>query len=48
MEINQVIALDPSGWLPNLVKNAVAKRLANIGLQIADYVMHGIIPPKMF
>ena len=47
MELNQIIALDVAGMIPGFIKNKIAKRLANIGLQIADYVMHGTIPPKL-
>ena len=48
MELHQVIALDVAGMIPGFVKNKIAKRLANTGLLIADYVMHGTIPEKMF
>lgn len=48
MELNQVISLDIAGMIPKFVKTKIAKRLANVGLQIADYVMHGTIPEKAF
>ena len=48
MELNQVIALDIAGMIPDFIKKKIAKRLANVGLQIADYVMHGTIPEKVF
>ena len=47
-ELNQVTSLDIAGMIPGFIKNKIAKRLANIGMQISDYVMHGTIPPKMF
>ena len=47
-ELNQVISLDIAGMIPGFIKTKVAKKLANVGLQIADYMMHGTIPPKAF
>ena len=47
-EMNQVISMDVAGMIPSFVKNKIAAKLANVGLQIADYIMHGTIPPKVF
>ena len=47
-ELNQVISMDIAGMIPGFIKTKAAKKLANIGLQIADYMMHGTIPPKVF
>lgn len=46
-ELNQMVAMDIAGMIPGFVKNKIAKKLANVGLQISDYVMHGTIPPKI-
>merc|ERR1712079_155442 len=48
MEMNQVIALDISGMIPNVVKSKIAKKFSNIGLQISDYVMNQTVPQKLF
>lgn len=47
-ELKYVISMDIAGMIPGFVKKKIATRLANVGLQIADYVMHGTIPPKPF
>ena len=44
MELNQIVSLDIAGMIPGFVKTKIAKRLANVGVQIADYIMHGTIP----
>ena len=38
-----VLAMDIAGHIPGFVKNKIAKRLSNIGLQIVDYLMHGTL-----
>ena len=48
MELNQVIAMDVAGMIPGFVKTKIATRLSNVGLHLADYIMHGTIPPKAF
>ena len=47
-ELNQVVSMDIAGMIPGFVKTKIATKLANVGLQIADYMMHGTIPPKIF
>ena len=47
-ELNQVIQLDINGRLPSFIKSKVAKRLAQSGLFMADFVMHGKKPPLLF
>ena len=48
MEIQMVISMDIAGSIPSFVKNKIAKRLSNVGLQIADYIMHGTVPKSLF
>ena len=48
MEMNQVIAMDVAGRIPGMIKNKIAKKLSNIGMQVSDYMMHGTIPKGMF
>ena len=48
MEIQMVIAMDIAGHIPSFIKNKIAKRLSNIGLQISDYLMHGTLPSSLF
>ena len=47
MELNQIIALDIAGRIPDFIKNKIATRLSNIGMQLADYVMHGTVPKAL-
>ena len=48
MEMNQVIAMDVAGRIPSMIKNKIAKKLSNIGMQVSDYMMHGTVPNGMF
>ena len=48
MEIHMVIAMDIAGSIPGFIKNTIAKRLSNVGLQTTDYIMHGTVPKSLF
>ena len=47
MEIQMVLAMDIAGNIPGFIKNKIAKRLSNVGLQVVDYLMHGTIPAAL-
>ena len=47
MEIQMVLAMDIAGNIPSFVKNKIAKRLSNVGLQVVDYIMHGTVPQSL-
>ena len=44
MDLKQIMNIDPAGMIPGMIKNMLAKRMAN-GLQnMVDYLKDGIVP----